>query len=114
MDMGNEPKIEGVTFSEDIQSIFDNNCTSGCHEGVNATGGLKLTKSKSYVSLIYIPSSFDTLLLVQPWNADNSALYLKVIGDSRTETEMPLGGSGLSDVQISNIRIWIDEGAENN
>lgn len=111
--MGNEPEADDVTFSDEIQTIFDHNCTS-CHAGENAAAGLDLSEGGSYDNLVNTSSTFNGLILVLPGNSESSVLYLKVIGDPQTDDRMPLSGSSLSDVQISNIKTWIDEGAENN
>ncbi len=112
-DIGSGPPPDDLTFSDDVQVIFDHNCTTSCHEGVNATGGLSLTSGKSYANLVNVPSSYAGLLRVEPGNADSSLLYLKVIGYPQTGVRMPLDGTTLSSMQISAIRTWIDEGAKN-
>ncbi|HIM84110.1 MAG TPA: hypothetical protein EYM55_05740 [Candidatus Marinimicrobia bacterium] len=114
-DMGSEPEADDVTFSDEIQTIFDHNCNS-CHSHIfaNPAAGLDLSEGESYDNLVNTSSTFNGLFLVLPGNADSSVLYLKVIGDPQTDDRMPLSGSSLSDVQISNIKTWIDEGAENN
>ena len=112
-DMGSEPEADDVTFSDEIQTIFDHNCTS-CHAGENAAAGLDLSEGESYDNLVNTSSTFNGLFRVLPGNSESSVLYLKVIGDPQTDDRMPLSGSSLSDVQISNIKTWIDEGAENN
>ncbi|MFQ6608297.1 MAG: c-type cytochrome [Fidelibacterota bacterium] len=113
-DMGSGPPPEDLTFSGDIQVIFDHNCTTDCHEGENATGGLNLSSNKSYENLVNVPSNYVGLLRVEPGNADSSSLYLKVIGNPRTEVRMPLEGNSLSEEQILKIKIWIDDGAQDN
>ncbi len=117
-DMGSEPEADEITFSNHIQTILNHNCTTNnppCHEGVNASDGLNLSEGESYTNLVNVASSYAGLLLVQPGNADSSVLYLKVTDDSQTGERMPpLGWSELTNGQITEIRIWIDEGAENN
>ena len=96
-----DTKPENVSFSQDVQSIFDANCTS-CHNG----GGipLDLTDGNSYNEL----NSTDGM--VDPGNPDNSELYERITG---TGALMPPSGS-LPQGDIDLIYQWIEEGALNN
>jgi hypothetical protein len=47
-------------------------------------------------------------------NANNSALYLKVIGDNTVGARMPLLGGPLSQAETDTIKAWINRGALNN
>jgi len=51
---------------------------------------------------------------VDPGDADNSALYLKVIGDNSVGARMPLNRGFLSLEEANAIRDWINNGAQNN
>ncbi|MEE8399612.1 MAG: PKD domain-containing protein [Desulfobacterales bacterium] len=103
----------GVSFSGDIQPIFDAECTV-CHF---AGGGedddfLALTSDVSYSRLVDQPASNTPNTLVVPGDSSNSELYLRVSGTS-TGSRMPTGGQ-LSDADQELIRTWIDDGAANN
>lgn len=100
-----------VSFSADIQPIFDSNCTA-CHNGGISPD---LTSGNAYSSLVNQPtasSSGSSDTLVVPGVSGNSELYLRVAGTS-TGDQMP-SGSSLSSTDQDSIRTWIDEGAENN
>ena len=119
VDMGSEPKTddnsnESVSFSSDIQPVFDISCaTSGCHRAGHSTN-LNLTKGNSYTNLVNVKSmNYAPLKLVDPGKSEDSVLYLKIVGSSETGSKMPPGGT-LSDASVANIRVWITEGAENN
>ena len=119
VDMGSKQKTddnphESVSFSSDIQSIFNISCaTSGCHRAGHSTN-LNLTEGNSYTDLINVKSmNYAPLKLVEPGKSEDSVLYLKIVGSSETGSKMPPGGT-LSDASVANIRAWITEGAENN
>lgn len=105
--------VATVSFANDIQPIFDTNCTS-CHVGTVGNGGLDLTPGSSYGHLVGVPSpGRGGLLLVKPRDPTNSVLYGKITG-TRFGTRMPFGGAPLGLGDIDNIRTWILEGALNN
>ena len=117
--MGSEPKTddnpnESVSFSSDIQPVFDISCaTSGCHRAGHSTS-LDLSGGSSYSNLVNVESkNYAPLELVEPGNSEDSVLYLKIMGNSKTGSKMPPGGTR-SDASVANIRAWITEGAENN
>jgi hypothetical protein len=99
-----------VSFSNQIQPIFNSQCT-GCHGG---SGGLTITASVSYNNLVNrnAESSCTSLKRVLPNDAANSVLYKKVSGTT-CGSQMPQGGS-LSASDITLIRDWINQGANNN
>jgi hypothetical protein len=91
------PPPEGVSFSEDIQPIF-NQCTQ-CHNG-NIPPDLR--EGNSYNALVPV--------YVEAGNAEESLLYQNLPGVGHP--------SGLvfsvSPEEIALIEAWINEGAENN
>ena len=99
-----------VSFSNQIQPIFNSQCT-GCHGG---NGGLTITAGASYNNLVNVnaQSSCPSLKRVLPNDAANSVLYKKVSGTT-CGSQMPQGGS-LSTSDIALIRDWINQGASNN
>jgi hypothetical protein len=99
-----------VSFSTQIQPIFNAQCTS-CHGG---NGGLTITAGVSYNNLVNVnaQSSCTSLKRVFPHDAANSVLYKKVSGTS-CGSQMPQG-SPLSPNEIVFIRDWINQGANNN
>jgi mono/diheme cytochrome c family protein len=99
-----------VSFSGQIQPIFDTYCT-GCH---GSNGGLTLTAGASHLNLVNVQaqSSCTSMKRVLPHNADSSVLYRKVSGAS-CGIPMPQGGT-LSTSDVDLIRNWINEEAPNN
>jgi hypothetical protein len=99
-----------VSFSNQIQPIFNAQCTS-CHGG---NGGLSITASVSYTNLVNVnaQSSCTSLKRVLPHDAANSVLYKKVSGTT-CGSQMPQG-STLNSGEIAFIRDWINQGAMNN
>ena len=119
VDMGSELKTDdnptgSISFSSDIQPVFDLSCaTSGCHRAGHSTS-LDLSRESSYSNLVNVESkNYAPLKLVEPGKSEDSVLYLKIMGNSKTGSKMPPGGT-LSDASITKIRNWITEGAENN
>jgi len=111
---GMNPPTEDVSFADDIQPIFNSSCTSSLCHGTAESAGLDLRQGSSYGELFSVTSTSEPpKLRVAPSNADSSYIVIKLEGDQTVGGKMPLGGS-LSSTQITSIRKWIDEGAENN
>jgi hypothetical protein len=112
-----EPEINLVTvsFATDIQPIFDAQCIS-CHN-LNLEsnfGNLNLESDKSYLELVNIEADFDnSYKRVLPEDGENSYLWMKING-SFESSNMPLGGTPLSETEQDLIKKWIDEGALDN
>lgn len=103
------------SFKDDIQPIFTNNCAlSGCHNST-ASEGLILLEGQAYSNIVNVDSRQDqTKKLVLPSDATNSYLVIKIEGRQQVGSRMPLGRSALSDIQIQNIKNWVNRGAKNN
>jgi hypothetical protein len=99
-----------VSFSGQIQPIFNSQCIS-CHGG---NGGLTITASVSYNNLVNrnAQSSCPSLKRVLPNDADNSVLYKKVSGTTCGSQMPPSGALSTSDITL--VRDWINQGANNN
>lgn len=96
-----------VSYSQHVQPLFMQKCAiPTCHSGSGATGGLDLT-SPSYNSLI----NHQPRLVVS--GASNNSLLVQRI-DGRVPPQMPFGREPLNSNQITGIKKWIDEGAQNN
>jgi hypothetical protein len=116
-----------VSFSSEIQPIFDTNCTT-CHAvafaGTDASF-LPLTSDVSYDNLVHerstrtsdVDDGFDSIFLVRRCDSANSVLFQRVdvtrTGLADSETTMPPTINISQDDQDS-IMTWIDEGALNN
>jgi len=108
-----------VSYSRDIQPIFDTYCVS-CHAGTGE--GAKASE--------YLMTGYDEVLLgtkhgkvVVAGSRMSSALYLVVAGKTAPEIRMPPHneesfaegrGFALSPDAIEKIGVWIDQGAKNN
>jgi hypothetical protein len=124
-DAGSEPTAPNtppsgstVSFSQQIQPIFNNNGCVGCHGG---SGGLTLAPGQSYNNLVKVnaQAGCTTKKRVLPGNPDESVLYIR-ISATTTSTEcgpnsrMPQGGPRLPQATIDLVRDWIAQGANNN
>lgn len=104
--IGTEP-----TFSN-IQQIFNQSCSgSGCHINTR-TSGVRLNTYQNAIESV--GDQYGTNVII-PENADGSPLVDKIESSSpQFGSRMPITGNFLSDSRISQIKQWIDEGAENN
>lgn len=89
-----------VSYTADIQTIFNNNCTS-CHPLIAPAPDL--TDGISYTSIT-------TKNYVVPNDLDKSILYQKLIGNPNV---MPPSGP-LPQKEIDLVKKWIEQGALNN
>lgn len=106
-----------VSFSKDVQPIFDNYCVV-CHQGAGQ-GGLTLEPNLSYSKLVGMPSTENpTELRVKAGAPDQSYLLAKLNGTQvqagGSGARMPYGATPLSQVQIDLISQWIMQGGLNN
>ena len=106
-----------VSFSAEVQPIFDANCVT-CHTLGGMAQFLRLTSAESYNALVSQPSQFTVggTTLVVPSSSATSVLYMRVSGTglSPSDEQMPRGAPALSSSDQEIIRNWIDEGASNN
>ncbi|MCI0707022.1 MAG: hypothetical protein L0Y80_06025 [Ignavibacteriae bacterium] len=117
--IGTPPSQEGpVSFSQQIQPIFNNNGCTGCHGG---NGGLFLTQGQSYSNLVNVnaQASCTTIKRVLPFNTAQSVLYIRISANTSdtqcgTNSRMPKDGARLPQASIDLIRDWINSGAPNN
>ncbi len=114
-DEGADPVVPtlpaGVSFSVQVQPIFNAECT-GCH-GLNGNGGLDIREGEAYGNLVGIPSQSYAGQLVMAGDPDASVLHRKLNGLPGVGDQMPLGGS-LPEESRNLIRDWIAEGAPDN
>ncbi len=116
---GGAAAADQVSFSAQIQPIFDQNCVV-CHAKGAESGGLNLTKRKVYKSLVGTKSTEAPLNRVEPGDPAKSYLIHKLDGSYKA-----VGGTGdpmpkmdiphpLAASDIALITQWIAEGAPNN
>lgn len=106
---------DNPSFSSDVMEIFDRRgCTaSGCHG--TGEGGLTMTNaSTTYGNLVDVASPISGEIRVIPGNAQDSYLVKKLEGRAAFGAQMPLGGSPLDNIDLTNVRNWIGQGAQNN
>ena len=105
-----------ISFEKDVMPILNNYCVM-CHLPGAAQGGLSLYPD-AWSEIIGVPSKQSPLLQVESGSPDKSYLYIKLIDSGES-----VGGSGqlmpiqqppLDPKQIETIRLWIDQGAQNN
>ena len=106
--------LTNPAFGANIQEIFNRRgCTSASCHGTSAQGGLTLSIGSAYADLVNVDATADpSKKRVTPNDAVNSYLVMKVEG--RAGDRMPLGLGALDNIDITNIRNWIDTGAPNN
>ena len=101
-----------VSFSEDIQPIFNGNCTSsGCHDSGTQESGVDLT---SYDAALSSTGTQYGTEIIDPGNPDNSPIVDKIEADPEFGSRMPENRSALAQSEIDSIRAWIEDGAPNN
>lgn len=106
-----QPQGVQPTLSSIQTNIFTPKCVNaGCHPGGGAP--MSLASGQSFGTLVNQASGYNRPR-VQPGNANNSALYLKVSGTALGQI-MPLGRPPLSAAEVSAIQQWINNGAQNN
>lgn len=106
-----------LSYAADIQPIWDDNCTTGCHEAGGVGSFLDLS-GDSYSNVVGTLSSQATdKQFIEAGNAANSYLIAKL-----RNTQTSLGGSGgqmpagaspvpLDEATIAMIEEWADAGA---
>ena len=107
--------IATVSFENDIQPIFDANCTV-CHSTALSqyNGYLDLSENNSYTDLVgVISNGYDPVIRVVSGDYENSVLWGKINESDDFGATMPLGGV-LSATEIEIIKVWIVEGALEN
>jgi hypothetical protein len=120
---GPTPGLE-VSFSSIQREIFSSGDSSGrvactnCHNAGNAqnAGRLNLSEGASYAALVGVASPIRAgAVRVIPGDPDNSYLVRKLEGgpDINGERMPRTGGPFLTEGQMSVIRRWILEGANN-
>lgn len=103
------------SFSGDILEIFARRgCSaSSCH-GSSQQGGLDLRASAAFGELVNVPAQGEDEIRVIPGNAQDSYLVIKIEGRQNFGSRMPEGGTPLDNIDQTNIRNWINQGAQNN
>jgi hypothetical protein len=103
------------SFASDIQEIFARKgCADASCHGSMQEAELDLRAGNSYAHLVSVPSTQTGILRVIPGDADGSYVVMKVEGRAAVGDRMPLGGIPLDNIDLTNLKNWINEGAKNN
>jgi hypothetical protein len=109
---GTGTSVATVSFSSDIQPVFNNNCVT-CH-GSNGNAGLDLRALSSHGNLVSVLSTgYQPAVRVKPFDLDGSVLYGKVTNSGQYGQQMPPPGA-LPQSEKDRLRVWILEGAPDN
>ncbi len=108
---------DNPSYSQDIFEIFTRRgCTAGgCHG--SGEGGLTMTSAGgAYGNLVNVAAvGRGGEVRVIPGNAAGSYLVKKLEGASGIAgAQMPLGSGPLDNIDLTNIKNWINQGANNN
>jgi len=98
--------VATVSFSAQIQPIFNDNCVI-CHRPGGIGSFMNLTAGNAYASLV-----LSSPPRVIAGSSATSVLYGRITG--AILPQMPLGGAPLSAADQTLIKNWIDQGAANN
>jgi len=107
---GVQPNIASIQ-----EMIFTPRCAlSGCHTGPNPQNNLDLSAGQASANLINVSATWDpTFYRVEPNNANDSYLYMKLINDPRIMgVQMPKTGRLLTNEELGAIFEWIDQGGQ--
>ena len=107
------------SFATNVNEIFQRrgcSATGGCHGDAGGQGALVLTASAAanYSAIVNVAAASESFDLVEPGNADDSYIVIRVEGRQMTGQRMPFGGAPLDAIDIGNLRNWINNGAPNN
>ena len=122
-DSGTGPDDNGTTrvivadpsFSTVIQEIFNRKgCAAGSCHGSAQQAGLNLASGSSYANLVGVTATQANVARVIPGNATDSYIIVKVEGRQTVGQRMPVGGAVLDNIDLTNLRNWINQGAKSN
>lgn len=104
--------IKNVSFKNDILPILRENCID-CHSSELSSGNLNFENYASLMNSRYFNRNTPVAIA---GDSEESRLYLVVHSDKQA-IRMPPPSSGrdkLNNYEIKKIKVWIDEGANNN
>jgi hypothetical protein len=112
---GPSQDLDDVSLADVQAQVLSPRCAvPGCHVGAGAPFGLDLSAGASEGNLVMVASAeVPELLRVEPRNAADSYLYMKLSGDPRIQGDpMPASGGPLGAGQLQLIEDWIEQGAK--
>lgn len=110
---GNDEESRLVSYSQDIQPIFNNSCTGAdCHSSSNQESGVDLSSYDAAINSVGVQYGTE---IINPGNPDDSPIIDKISNNNpEFGVRMPEGGGSLSSAQIDSIRAWIEDDAPDN
>jgi hypothetical protein len=109
-----EDATTSTSHAVDIQPIWDNNCTNGCHSGPRPAADMRL-QGDAYPVLVNQLSGQASLDRVEPSDPVASYLWHKLNGTHLSVggegDQMPRSGQNLTSAELLLIEQWILEGA---
>src|SRR5215831_7268458 len=103
---GGESKSAGqVSYYRDVRPILQANC-QGCHQPAKSKGGYVMTDFKRLLA-----GGDSEGAAIVPGQPDKSAI-LKMITPQDGEVRMPKGKTPLMESEVTLLRTWIEQGAE--
>jgi hypothetical protein len=107
--------LSDPSFGTNIQEIFERRGCAGsaCH-GAARQAGMDLRAGSSYANLVNVQATSEAKIRVIPNDAQNSYIVIKLEGRQSVGERMPRGATALDNIDLTNIRNWIDRGAANN
>ena len=113
-----EPVVKTVSFASDVSPILKKHCLE-CHVPAGTghiASGLMLSTENAPETI-----SYDGLIkgtkygpIVIAGNSLGSALNMLVEGRADPSIRMPHGKEPLSDAELQTLKLWVDQGAQNN
>lgn len=102
-----------VSFSEDIEPIFNGNCAvSGCHDSNTQESGVNLSSYDAALNSVGVQYGTE---IIEPGEPNNSPIVDKISNeDPQFGERMPFNRQPLSDAEIDSIIAWIEDGAPDN
>jgi len=108
--------LTNPSFGQNITEIFvRRGCTGGGCHGEATQNNLDLRSNAAFANLVNVAAfGAPGETRVIPGDAENSYVVKKLEGRQTAGARMPLGGTPLDNIDLTNIRNWIDQGAANN
>ncbi len=107
-----EPCVD-ISLAAIQTEIFTPSCAaSACHGGANPSRGLDLD-DETFASSVDAAAVEPGWTRVVPGDTENSLLY-QVLLDSVGNTRRMPPGFALDGCEVSSVRVWIEEGAQDN
>ncbi len=112
---GERTILDDPWFGENIAEIFNRRgCSSRSRHGSAQSAGLDLRSGSAYGELVNVEATQAAVPRVIPGDTAGSYLVVKLEGRQTVGSHMPLGGSALDNIDLTNIKNWINRGAKNN